>query len=291
MVNVLFVDSSTEGPNRISEALRGADITIACSSALSARQRLAETRPDVIVMDFGLPPQAGFELCRHLEMRPETRHIPVFFVGTAAEIRSARGTSDRLFGMDKLEELASRVAEVSERARIERSVREAVRAAMDASSDVTMPLGDDEQDALHAAGLDLNAPLDAAPIVRHANEYRDILDKSLTVRQAMAWMGVSDARVRQRLGPNLRTLYGIREGRQWRIPEFQFREQSLVPGIGEVVSRLGRELDPVPVVRWFRKPNHDLETEGGIISPLAWLSRGRKPSVVAELAEDLGPNR
>ena len=47
---------------------------------------LAE-KPDLILLDIGLPDITGIEVCRALKAEPETRHIPVLMVtGQAHEV-------------------------------------------------------------------------------------------------------------------------------------------------------------------------------------------------------------
>ena len=36
--------------------------------------------PDLVVLDIGLPGVDGYEVCRHIKARPETRHIPVVVI-------------------------------------------------------------------------------------------------------------------------------------------------------------------------------------------------------------------
>lgn len=111
--------------------------------------------------------------------------------------------------------------------------------------------------------------------------YLLLLEESLDVDAAAALLGVNTSRVRQRLGA--RTLYGVKDGRGWRLPSFQFAGKRLVPGIDQVLARLAPTLHPVAVERWFSASNVDLAP----CSPLEWLRRGNDPSVVADLASEL----
>jgi diguanylate cyclase (GGDEF)-like protein len=51
------------------------------------------TRPDVILLDVGMPGLNGFEVCELLKVQPETAHIPVMFLSGANE------PSDRVRGL------------------------------------------------------------------------------------------------------------------------------------------------------------------------------------------------
>ena len=46
---------------------------------------VAETPPDVILLDWMLPELSGIELCRRLKARPETRAIPVIMISAKGE--------------------------------------------------------------------------------------------------------------------------------------------------------------------------------------------------------------
>jgi hypothetical protein len=86
-------------------------------------------------------------------------------------------------------------------------------------------------------------------------------------------------------------LYGVRLGSGWVVPEFQFADSKLVPGIAEVVARLDPEIHPVAVFRWFTTPNPDLvleqEEESRRLSPRDWLLLGLPVQAVVELATNL----
>lgn len=50
-----------------------------------AERMIAETPPDVILLDWMLPELSGIELCRRLKARPETRGIPVIMISARSE--------------------------------------------------------------------------------------------------------------------------------------------------------------------------------------------------------------
>ncbi len=103
-------------------------------------------------------------------------------------------------------------------------------------------------------------------------------------------MGVNPSRVRQRLGGDPRSLYGIKEGKSWRVPKFQFIGRKPIPGMAEVLPALPRDLHPVEVQRWFSTPHPDLyldPDERRPVAPLDWLRMGRPAEVVADLARNL----
>ncbi len=86
------------------------------------------------------------------------------------------------------------------------------------------------------------------------------------------------------------TLYGLRVGSEWRIPDFQFAHGRLVPGFAEVAAALRPGLHPVAVLNWFCNPNPDLaalDDEERRLSPRDWLGLGLSPDPVAALAGNL----
>jgi hypothetical protein len=128
------------------------------------------------------------------------------------------------------------------------------------------------------------------PLARTVAEYAALLKSSLSTGETAKRLGVDPSRIRQRLTSAPPTLYGVRIGAGWYIPEFQFDGDGMVPGIGDVVSRLDPELHPVAVYRWFTSPNPDLsmdEPSGRNLSPRDWLRLGLPVPPVADLASNL----
>lgn len=128
------------------------------------------------------------------------------------------------------------------------------------------------------------------PLAQTVAEYAALLKSSLSTAEAARRLGVDPSRIRQRLTSSPSSLYGIRAGSGWVLPELQFDGNELVPGIGEVVARLDPELHPVSVFRWFTTPNPDLVAEnlgGQTLSPREWLRSGLPVQAVVDLAAAL----
>lgn len=181
-----------------------------------------------------------------------------------------------------------------EPAELERLVMEAVERVLPLRSPVDgrTELSEEELRFLQDAGVDMAelSPRDrgvSSPLAQTAAEYAAILATALTVSDLAARLGVDVSRIRQRLGNH--TLYGIKDGKSWRIPLFQLDDpgQALVPGLQRVMPALVTA-HPVEVARWFTLPHVDLEnTDGEPLSPRTWLTTGGDPGVVATLAEEL----
>ena len=175
----------------------------------------------------------------------------------------------------------------------ERLVAEAVRRMPPARRlrDTDIPQFDPEtRAALERGGLSF-APLPDAgrsPLASTVAKYAALLATARPVAEAARLLGVDPSRVRQRLGE--RTLYGVKAGRGWRLPAFQFdldQPDRLVPGIGAVLAALPRDLHPVAVYNWLILPDPDLTWQGEPVSPLDWLRSGGDPGTAAAIAADL----
>lgn len=156
-----------------------------------------------------------------------------------------------------------------------------------------------EEETLAAGGVDKEifwrGPALRALVERETRgAYDTLLGDSLGVTEAATALGVNPSRVRQRL--EARTLYGIKDGRSWRLPRFQFGGhrrvlKGTVPNIGEVLVRVPRDMSPLAVNQWFVTPNPDLhdrrDDEERPMTPLEWLNQGYSPETAAHLAAQL----
>jgi excisionase family DNA binding protein len=157
------------------------------------------------------------------------------------------------------------------------------------ATDPSKEFSEEEIMVLEEGGLDLS-PQEAGPdpLARTAAKYVALLASALTTKEAAEVLEVGESRVRQRLRE--KTLYGMKAGRENRLPAFQFAAGKEVPGIGKVLKHVDSSLHPVAVLNWFMLPNPDLfldEEEASPVSPRHWLLSGSDPKVLARLAEDL----
>src|SRR3990172_2193614 len=80
MAAILIVEDDGLVAGHVARTLRQAGHTpILASDARSALQEAAD-RPDIILLDLGLPDLPGEELLRRLKSRPETAKIPVLVI-------------------------------------------------------------------------------------------------------------------------------------------------------------------------------------------------------------------
>jgi excisionase family DNA binding protein len=168
-----------------------------------------------------------------------------------------------------------------------RIVADVMRASSSTSVQPASQFTEEEANEFAAAGFDAApaVPREADPIAHTAARYSELLATALSTESAARLLDVEDSRIRQRLQEG--TLYGVKIGRNWRLPSFQFTARGVVPGVEHVFPRLDATLHPVAVYRWFVEPNRDLVYEDRAVSPRDWLLSGADPIVVGDLAEDL----
>ena len=120
---------------------------------------------------------------------------------------------------------------------------------------------------------------------RTATEFAVIITDSLSVPQVADLLEVDQSRIRQRLTE--RTLYGIKIGRAWRIPRFQFKDHRQIRGLDQVLPQLPSTLHPVALRRWLSSASSDLELDDESVSPLEWLEATGDAATVVAIAHDL----
>jgi excisionase family DNA binding protein len=143
-----------------------------------------------------------------------------------------------------------------------------------------------EVEALARGGLDLLRS-SGKGVARAAARYAALRAVALTEREAAALLGVTESRVRQRVGEG--TLYAVRAGRERRLPRFQFADEGLVPNVGAVLREVPEDAHPLAVERWFATPDPDLilGDDEVPLSPRDWLLSGGSAEVLKPLAREL----
>lgn len=69
------------------------DVTVAPDGE-EALLKIAETTPDLIILDWMLPKVSGIEICRQLRARPQTANVPIIMLTARSE------ESDRVRGLE-----------------------------------------------------------------------------------------------------------------------------------------------------------------------------------------------
>ena len=118
-------------------------------------------------------------------------------------------------------------------------------------------------------------------------DYLELLETSFSTAEAARHLKVDVSRIQQRLRE--RSLFGIDNDGEMRLPRFQFARNQVLPGLRAVLGALPASLNPLDVAAWFLLPNPDLEITGkeSPVSPREWLLRGAAIDTVVALARGL----
>jgi PAS domain S-box-containing protein len=93
---ILNVDDDAAGRYAITCILRKAGFAVVEAATGREALRLAEERPDLVVLDVNLPDINGFEVCRQIKANPRTADIPVVHLSATFV-----GSADRATGLEK----------------------------------------------------------------------------------------------------------------------------------------------------------------------------------------------
>ncbi len=87
--HVLVVDDQPENLELVEELLSSAGYSLTLAGdGETALLRVAESEPDVIVLDVMMPRLDGFEVCRRLKADPRWRHVPVVMLTALSDVSS-----------------------------------------------------------------------------------------------------------------------------------------------------------------------------------------------------------
>src|ERR1700677_851690 len=92
---VLVIDDSLTVRMNLAAAFEAAGFVVRlCESASAAREALARSTVDVVVLDVMLPDVDGITLLAELRGAPATAHTPILLLSSEAEVR------DRIRGLE-----------------------------------------------------------------------------------------------------------------------------------------------------------------------------------------------
>ena len=78
---VLVVDDNPQNVELIQAYLESLPCTTQIAvDGIDALEKVAKTKPDLILLDIMMPRMSGFEVCRRLKADPATRDIPIIIV-------------------------------------------------------------------------------------------------------------------------------------------------------------------------------------------------------------------
>lgn len=94
MATILVVEDTLTQAELIAGALRDAGYTvIVANSSEDAKAKIAQQKPNLLILDVVLPGESGFEFCRELKENADTKDIPVVMCSTKS------GEMDKFWGM------------------------------------------------------------------------------------------------------------------------------------------------------------------------------------------------
>ena len=84
---VLVVDDNLQNLELLQAYLEDLpEVTIvSATDGVEAIQKVAQERPDLVLLDIMMPKMSGFEVCKQIKANPETRHIQVVMVTALSE--------------------------------------------------------------------------------------------------------------------------------------------------------------------------------------------------------------
>lgn len=151
------------------------------------------------------------------------------------------------------------------------------------------PLLAEEAEALRAIGVDTEfRPAQLGQVFKSSGLLGHIRATALPLAVAARRLGVSDSRLRQRIGEGgLLSIRGA-DGRSHLIPAFQITENGELPGLRKVLAAIRPDTKLLTIHGFFMTPQPDLESaEGEPMTPVDWLLSGEDATVVAGLASDI----
>ena len=114
---------------------------------------------------------------------------------------------------------------------------------------------------------------------------QDLVQSSLSVADAAERLGVTTARIRQRLTDG--TLWAFTSGRNRLLPPAQFTAAGAVPHLEKVLPLLNKDLHPLTVQAVLTQPQPSLVVDGRPVSIVAWLTGSAGTDAQIEQAADV----
>lgn len=284
---ILIVDSNLKHAQKIKSILQGEGYSVPAITQTDQGMAQVETSdPDIILVDIDADPRKAYELGGRLRLKADTRDIPVVYL-TSHE-SSPAFPADFIVHDTNLYEMKRKIRHLLIESSQSQAFQEIMKEArVSSEAPPTTGLTGSEASVLSEGGFPLTADVARKPISKRLAAYSQILDKSLSTSEAAERLKVNSSRIRQRLTSRPPTLFGIRDGSEWKLPEFQFDRERLIPNFSRIVERLDPKIDPVALYQWFMAPHVDLVHDDERISPRQWLLSGLPWKRPAELAADL----
>lgn len=128
------------------------------------------------------------------------------------------------------------------------------------------------------------ADLDRQPrngVVDRAARLLEENSRALTVAAVAERLGRSVNRIRGAIADG--SLYGVKVGRSWLIPQWQLGQAGPIPHLRKVIAAIPAGTSAVTLERVMTQPSDELYVDGRPVSPRAWLLAGNEPGAVVDL--------
>lgn len=84
---ILIVDDNAQNAELLEAYLESLDANIRIAAdGVDAMEKIAEKKPDIILLDIMMPRMSGFEVCRRVKKDEKTRNIPIVMVTALNEL-------------------------------------------------------------------------------------------------------------------------------------------------------------------------------------------------------------
>jgi hypothetical protein len=159
-----------------------------------------------------------------------------------------------------------------------------VEQALESAEEET-PLDKAEWEILDHLGIDVENDMSDADFYKSGLVLEGIARetivtaKAIPLAEAALRMGVSDARLRQRIAAGSLMAVHRPRGRGWLIPTFQLTDTGEVPHLGRALLAAGRPVSAQAMDRLFRTPRDDLQGH----TPRDWLIAGHDPAIIERI--------
>ncbi len=153
----------------------------------------------------------------------------------------------------------------------------------------THALSVEEQDVLDAVGMlpDVRTAADAEAARTEAlHVFFHVFESALPTAEIARLLGKNPSRIRQRIREG--SLLALEANGEMRLPELQFHRRAEIPGLGQVLRALPREIDTLEALSWLTTPTPDLADDNGEPrSPRNYLLQTGDAAPVVAIAQGL----
>ena len=167
---VLLVDDARSSLDALVETLRGHHLLSVALDGESALRTIAQSPPDLVLLDVMMPGLDGYEVCRRLRAAPATRELPVIFLSALDEVTSKAhgfeaGGTDYITKPFEAIEVRARVRSLLKGKMYQDQVRESLASELRVAHEIQRGMVPKD-----FAGLSFGLPIDVYALLEPAKE-------------------------------------------------------------------------------------------------------------------------